>query len=95
MILTGRPIDAQRAKEAGLVNEVYPEVRLLPEALALAEAIAEQPARAVQHAREALRRGLELPLEEGLRLEQSLADPLRDSEENRRARGSFGRTSRR
>ena len=91
MILTGRSIDAARARAVGLVNEVHPSPRLLDEAMGLAGAIAAQPPRAVRHAREAVRRGLELPLEEGLRLEQMLADPLRDSEENRRAREAFAR----
>jgi enoyl-CoA hydratase/carnithine racemase len=89
MILTGRPIDARRALESGLVSAVHPPKRLVPEALALGEAIAQNPVRAVRHAREAIRRGLDLPLEEGLRVEQGLADPLRDSDENRRARAKF------
>jgi enoyl-CoA hydratase/carnithine racemase len=89
MILTGRPIDAERALRVGLVNAVLPRERLLPTALECAEAIAALPERAVRHAREAVRRGLELPLSEGLRLEQALADPLRDAPENRTARAKF------
>jgi len=89
MILTGAPIDAHRAYEIGLVNRVVPLPALLPESLSLAEAIARQPPRAVRHAREAVLRGLDLPLEQALRLEQDLADPLRDSDENREARASF------
>jgi len=89
MILTGRPIDAGRALRLGLVNAVHPREALLGEAVELAEAIAALPERAVRHAREAVLRGLELPLAEGLRLEQALAEPLRDSEENRRARAQF------
>lgn len=89
MILSTKPITAVRAREAGLVNSVHPLPRLLPETLSLAEGIAEMPVRAVRHAREAVRRGSEMSLEEGLRLEQLLADPLRDSEENRQARAAF------
>ncbi|MCI4366139.1 MAG: enoyl-CoA hydratase-related protein [Thermoplasmata archaeon] len=89
MILTGRPIDAARALQIGLVNSVHAKDALPAAALELAQAIAAQPARAVRHAREAVLRGLELPLSEGLRLEQSLAEPLRDSEENRAARAKF------
>ena len=89
MILTGAPIDAHRAYEIGLVNRVVPLPQLLPESMGIAETIARQPPRAVRHAREAILRGLDLPLEQALRLEQDLADPLRDSEENREARASF------
>ena len=89
MVLTGAPIDAHRAYEIGLVNRVVPLPRLLPECQALAEVIARQPPRAVRHAREAILRGLDLPLDQALRLEQDLADPLRDSDENREARAAF------
>ncbi|MCA1814648.1 MAG: enoyl-CoA hydratase/isomerase family protein [Halobacteriales archaeon] len=85
MILSATPIDAQRAREVGLVTRVLPRDELLPRALELAQTIASRAPRAVRHAREAVHRGLELPLAEGLRLEQSLADPLRDSEDNREA----------
>ncbi len=89
MILTARPISAARALQLGLVNAVHPKEKLDSAALELAQAIAAQPARAVRHAREAVLRGLDLPLAEGLRLEQSLAEPLRDSEENQAARAKF------
>jgi E-phenylitaconyl-CoA hydratase len=89
MILTGRPIDAKRASALGLVNRVVPQARLRTEARSMAETIAAHPPRAVQTALAAVRRGLELPLADGLRLEQELADPLRDSPDNREARLAF------
>lgn len=91
MILTGRSISAERAREAGLVSAVVPRDALLPTVRALADGIAALPARAVRHAREAVRRGLELPLVEGIRIEQALAEPLRDAPENREARARFAR----
>ncbi len=78
MVLTGEPIGAQAALAWGLVSEVVPPERLLPRALELAGLIASRPEAAVRRAREAIRRGLDLPLEEALRFEQLLADPLRD-----------------
>ncbi len=89
MILTGRPIEAERAAAIGLVNHVYPLARLHEEARTLAEAIVAHPPRAIEAALAAVRRGLALPLAEGLRLEQELADPLRDSPDNREARAAF------
>jgi len=89
MILTAQPIDATRAAAIGLVNHVYPLPRLRDEAQGLAMTIAAHPPRAVQAALAAVRRGLSQSLTEGLRLEQELADPLRDSPDNREARAAF------
>lgn len=89
MILTAQPIEAKRAAEIGLVNQVYPPTRLLPEARKMAQTIAAHPPRAVQAALAAVRRGLSVPLDQGLRIEQELADPLRDSPDNREARAAF------
>jgi enoyl-CoA hydratase/carnithine racemase len=89
MILAGTAIDAPRALAYGLVSHVFPAPRLAEEARALAQVIASHPARVVRQARAAVRRGLEMSLTEGLRLEQELADPLRDSPDNREARAAF------
>ena len=91
MILTGEPISAARAQELGLVNRVVPSERLIEEAIALAEKIASRSPRAVRAAREAVLRGLDLSLGDGLRVEQDLADPLRGSEENQAAVREFER----
>ncbi|MCI4330835.1 MAG: enoyl-CoA hydratase-related protein [Thermoplasmata archaeon] len=89
MILSGQPIDAKRAASVGLVSQVYPLARLRAEAGAIASTIAGHPPRVVRAALDAVRRGKALPLAEGLRLEQELADPLRDSPDNREARAAF------
>jgi E-phenylitaconyl-CoA hydratase len=89
MILTAQPIDAARAAALGLVNHVYPAVELRERARAMAETIASHPPRAVQNALAAVRKGLEISLARGLELEQELADPLRDSPDNREARAAF------
>ena len=91
MILTGGTISAARAYEIGLVNRVVPLRRLRPEAQRVAEQIAGFPPRSVRHAREAVRRGLDLSLLDGLQVEQDLAEPLRGSGESRVAVASFGR----
>ena len=89
LILSGEPIDARRALEIGLVSRVLAPPQLVTEALRLAETIARRAPRAVRHAREAVLRGLEMPLDAALRLEQALADPLRDSDDNREGRKAF------
>lgn len=89
MILTAQPIDAARALSLGLVSQVHPLPDLHRAAGALAASIAAQPPKAVRQALAAVRGGLSLSLEDGLRLEQELADPLRDGPDNREARAAF------
>lgn len=81
IILTGEPIDAARALAAGLINRIVPSAALRDEAMALASRIARNAPLAVQAARAAMLHGLHLPLDEGLRLEQFYAEPLRQTED--------------
>lgn len=81
MILTGEPIDAATALRVGLVGRVLPKDDLLDEALRVAERIACNAPLAVQAARSAARGGRDLSLEDGLRLEQLTAEPLRQTED--------------
>jgi enoyl-CoA hydratase/carnithine racemase len=73
MILTGRTVDAQEALAIGLVEYVVPPADLLARAVALAEQIAANAPVAVRTAKAAIVRGAELPLPDGIRLEQDLA----------------------
>jgi len=79
MILSGEPIDAQRALMAGLVNRVVPLARLGEETDAVARKLAALSPVAVAAAKEAMLRGADLPLEQGLRLEALLGERLRGS----------------
>lgn len=76
LILTGQRIDAQYALRIGLVSRVVP-------ADGLDEAVREETAmllrgapRALAYAKEAVRRGWDLPLADGLRLEADLSSFL-------------------
>lgn len=81
LIMTGRRIDAREAERIGLVTRVVAQNDLHEETLALANAIAANGPLAVQAAKAAVWRGLDVTLEEGLRLEQLLAEPVRQSED--------------
>ena len=70
MVLTGEPISAAEAFQAGLVNRVVADGTVLEEALRLGQVIAERPAIAVRLARQALRFGFERSLREGLEYER-------------------------
>jgi enoyl-CoA hydratase/carnithine racemase len=81
MILTGEPIDTQEALRVGLVSAVVPRERLLAEAEAIASRIAERGPLAVRYAKEAIARGLEMPLEQALRFETDLTIILQTTED--------------
>jgi enoyl-CoA hydratase len=70
MFLTGRRIGAAEALQMQLVNRVVSHLELLPTAEALAEKIAGFDQKAVQAIKRAVSRGLDLPLEEGLKMEK-------------------------
>jgi enoyl-CoA hydratase len=72
MVLTGRTVDANTALGYGLVEYVVPSAQLLMRAETLAREILVNAPVAVQLARDAVRRGLEMPLADGLRLEDDL-----------------------
>lgn len=72
LLLTGEPIDAVEAHRIGLVNRVVKKESLLDEARALAAKILAAGPLAVRHTLEAVGRGLDVSLEEGLRLEADL-----------------------
>jgi enoyl-CoA hydratase len=73
ILLSGRWIRAEEAHRLRLVNRVVPRNELLPEAERLARKIANFDPIAVSYAKQAVTRGLDLSLEQGLELEARLA----------------------
>jgi len=72
LILTAETITATEAFEIGLVNRVVGGAKLADEAKALAESIASKGPIALRFIKEAVNKGLDLTLEQGLRLEGDL-----------------------
>ncbi|MBH8580246.1 2,3-dehydroadipyl-CoA hydratase PaaF [Bisbaumannia pacifica] len=70
MVLTGEPISARRALEAGLISEVTQPELTVERATAIAERIAEKAPLAVRLAKEALHKALDTDLATGLRFER-------------------------
>jgi enoyl-CoA hydratase len=88
LTLTGDRIDATEALRIGLVDEVVPHARLEGRTFEVAERIASRSALAVRLAKAAVRASSRLPLNQGLRYEQSLfalAMASEDKEEGVRA----------
>jgi E-phenylitaconyl-CoA hydratase len=81
LIMTGRRIDALEAERMGLVSRVVAAQNLQAEALKTAQQIANNGPLAVRAAKSAVWSGLDLSLEEGLRVEQLIAEPVRQSED--------------
>lgn len=70
--LTGEMITAQEAHRIGIVNEVVPSAELLPRAEAIAAKIVANAPLAIRYCMEAVNKGLDMTLAEGLFLEATL-----------------------
>ncbi|OPX40211.1 MAG: hypothetical protein B1H11_00710 [Desulfobacteraceae bacterium 4484_190.1] len=81
LLFTGDPIDAQEAYCIGLVNEVVPSEKVLSTAKKWAERICKAGPLAVRAAKEAMVRGSNMSLDDGLRLEDSLETFLLGTED--------------
>ena len=69
LILSARRFDAAEAREWGLVNEVYPQAELRARSRAAAARIAANAPIAVRQAKQAIHRGLQMSLADGLGFE--------------------------
>src|SRR5947209_10642119 len=76
MMLVGESITAEEAQRVALINRVVEPEKLLSEALLLAGKIAQLAPLAISACLEAVTRGLDLSLEEGLKLERELFSRL-------------------
>jgi enoyl-CoA hydratase len=77
VLLSGRWLKAEEARRLKLVSRVLPKKELMPAAERLAQRIAGFNPLAVSLAKQAVTRGLDLSLEQGLELEARLAGALR------------------
>ena len=84
MLLAGRWLKAEEAYRFKLVNQIVPRDDLLPTAERLARKIGAFDPLAVSHAKQAILRGLDMSLKDGLALENRLGELLL----NRKGKGS-------
>ena len=81
LILLGEEIDAAEAYRIGLVSAVFPRDQLDDNARTLAERMASRGPLALRYAKEAVRRGLEQPLDQALRYETDLTVILQSTDD--------------
>ena len=89
MLLTAEPIDAQEALRIGLVGKVVPPGELLKEVGELADRVAPQGRIALMYTKEAVNRGADLGLEQGLKLEADLYFLIQTTEDRMEGIRSF------
>lgn len=81
MALTGDPIDAARAHQAGLANEVVEPADLMNAALSLAERICANAPLAVRESRDVLINGLRLDAEHTMAIAEESMDRIRKTDD--------------
>jgi len=89
MMLTGRSVPAEQALQFGLINRVTTASDLMKEAELLATEIAKLAPLAIRACLQAVIKGEELPLAEGLRLEAELFASLFTTEDVREGTRAF------
>jgi E-phenylitaconyl-CoA hydratase len=89
LLLMGKRIDAQEAYNLNLVSKVVPQKDLMATAREWANQICECAPLAVRAAKEAMFRGLDMTLEDGLKLESELGRKVTSSKDFAEGRKAF------
>lgn len=89
MIFSGMQLTAQKAREWGIVNEVFPPEQLVTKVTEIALAIAHNGMLAVASAKDSIVNGLHMPKEDGLRYESSLFATLFSTQDQKEGMQAF------
>jgi len=89
MLLTGDWIDAEQAKQIGLVQMVVPADQLVAEAISLAERICQNGPLAVSAVKEAATRGADLPLRAAMVQDKFISFKNRQTEDAKEGPKAF------
>jgi len=89
LMLTGDHISAEEAMHLGLVNKVVPGVELMSETRKLAGRLASGAPLAMQAILRAVTKGLEVPIEEGIKFEQEESALVFSSEDAKEGSKAF------
>ncbi|ANQ49760.1 enoyl-CoA hydratase/isomerase family protein [Flammeovirga sp. MY04] len=89
MLVTGDPVQPEEALRVGLVNHLYTQETFENEVIVFAEKLSKGPSMAITASKESVYKGLELSMEEGLKLESQLVDQLYDTEDAKEGNLAF------
>jgi enoyl-CoA hydratase/carnithine racemase len=89
LILTADQMDAETALRIGLISHIVPKEELMNRAMQIANTICERGPLAVRTAKEAILRGLDMPLEHGLAYEDVLLGRLMATEDAKEGPRAF------
>lgn len=89
LILSGQPFSASKAREWGLVNDVFPANDVLKKTLEVAHMIASNAPIAVRQAKQAIHKGLQMGLMDGLAFEIEAYNRTIPTEDRREGVASF------
>ena len=89
MMLTGRTLSSEEALAFGLINRIVSPEMLLSETTSLVNEIAQLSPLSIRGCLKAVARGLDLPLEEGLKLETEIFASLFETEDVREGTRAF------
>jgi len=89
LIFSGKVIRSEQAEQWGIVNAVFPAEDLLDRALKTAQIIASNSSLGVAHAKDAIKNGLEMNEEDGMRYESALFAALYSSKDQREGMSAF------
>jgi enoyl-CoA hydratase/carnithine racemase len=89
MAMTGRPLDAQRCLQLGIVNAVYPASDLVTQTLGLAGIVAAHAMESLVAIKRVIDDGLDRTWAEALDAEARAVERLWDSPEQKRAQAAF------
>jgi enoyl-CoA hydratase len=89
MVLTGEMVNAQEAGRIGLINKIVPPSELDEAISNMAHEMAAKSPFALRYAKESIHKGMDLTLEQGLRLEADLYFLLHTTEDRREGIEAF------
>lgn len=89
MILLGTAMDGREALQTGLVNRLVPSADLMVSVREMAQTMAAQAPFALKYAKEAVSQGLEMNIDQGLRLEADLYFLLHTTSDRREGIEAF------
>jgi len=89
MVFTGEPLNAEQALRVGLVNYVVPRDEIIAKAEEIARKIIENAPLAVRTVKAAVLKGLDMPLDQGIRLEADLSSLISTSEDAKEGPKAF------